>query len=608
MGVTAKLARDRYQVREPCAVEIVARSTKELRPGDAVEVQYPHTWSLVSGPSFTREFQAADPEAEHYVAVGAEGARFEMAIRERHLYRPQAPARHGRHMVATLAEGAVPAGAPVRIVYANTYAPYVAEAERIWMRVAGVEPDEPPVLTVTPGAAESMRIIVPSGVEPGAEFHVLVVSLDRFENRSRTGYADRTLTRSDGEVVAQGLSFTGSVRLSTRIEKEGVFRFRLGDVVSNAVRVGKGLRGPYWGDIHIHTKVSGDGQGTDPYDYARDVSGLDFAGCADHCESMGELGYAQILKWANDACEPGRFVTVLADERNPRPLTGHHNIYFCDEESFLAHAAKGDYRPPADRAEAEKWMGTLDPSKVMLIPHHTGIAWRKKPAEGVGAAVDMDAVDDLGLRPVMEVYSHHGQSETYAPQHVLAYEFNRMRNPERRGNVSVHGPYYAQAYWMAGRRFGVIGSSDEHSGQGGRRHGGLAAVFAEELTRGGVFDALRERRCYATTGERILLEFSVGGVGMGQSGTRKKNERLAVALKVWGTRLLLRVEVLRCVPGRDGSFVPIMSDGPRPESMDFECELEDELSGDSVYYARVTQEPLEWPAMAWTSPVWIDVR
>jgi len=26
-----------------------------------------------------------------------------------------------------------------------------------------------------------------------------------------------------------------------------------------------------------------------------------------------------------------------------------------------------------------------------------------------------------------------------------------------------------------------------------------------------------------------------------------------------------------------------------------------------MYYARVTQEPLDWPAMAWSSPIWIDV-
>jgi hypothetical protein len=349
-------------------------------------------------------------------------------------------------------------------------------------------------------------------------------------------------------------------------------------------------------DLHIHTKISSDGMGTDPYTYAREVAGLDFAGTADHAESMGELGYAQTLRWLEEANEPSRFVTIPGDERNPAAWTGHHNIYFRRVQDLLAYAVL----PGKDRSLPR------DPSVAMLVPHHTGIAWGGGPTAGVGAAVDLDACDDHGLRPVMEIYSHHGQSELYDPQHILAYEFNRMRNPERRANTSVPGPYYAQNYWKAGRRLGVIGSSDEHSGQGGRRHGGLAAVWAEELTREGIFDALRQRRCYATTGERILVDFSVNGVPMGGAERRPKGTRLPIRLRVWGTALLLRVEVLRYRFGVDEAFYPILSQAPRPESLNASYELEDEFTGSCLYYARVTQEPLAWPGMAWTSPVWID--
>ena len=159
---------------------------------------------------------------------------------------------------------------------------------------------------------------------------------------------------------------------------------------------------------------------------------------------------------------------------------------------------------------------------------------------------------------------------------------------------------------MAGHRLGVIGSSDEHSGQGGRRHGGLAAVWAEELTREGIFDALRQRHCYATTGERILMDFAVDGIGMGDAARRAIGSRLTIRLRVWGTDALLRVEVLRYRFGQDSGFVPILAEAPRPEAWDAEYELEDTFTGDCMYYARVVQEPLQWPAMAWTSPVWVD--
>jgi len=600
MSVTAEIRQNSFRVRQPCTIEVAAQSTCQLVPGDTVEVQFPNSWTIVSGPSFTRPLQTDDPDAEHYVGVSAPGqqARFGVEIRKRQLNRPDSESRHGRHIVATLAEGSVPAGSPIRVVYANTYAPYVAETDGVWLRVAGEAPETEPTLTVTPGPADSMRIIVPSGVEPGQRFEVLAVSFDEFENCSCTRYEDQTLTLEGGRVIAEGLDFVGSVRVPVSLSEQGVYRFRLGDVVSNAVRVAEGRRGPYWGDIHIHTKLSHDGMGTDPYRYAQQVTGLDFAGTADHWNGLGELGYQQNLDWAEDAYEPGRFVTIPGDERNPAEWTGHHNLYFRSPQDFLKYAA----------TPGKEQMLPEDPSVAMLIPHHTGIAWGGGPTAGVGAAVDVEAVDDHGLRPVIEVYSHHGQSDVYDPQHILAYEFNRMRNPERRSNTSVAGPFYAQAYWMMGRRFGVIGSSDEHSGQGGRRHGGLAAVWADALTREGIFDAIRERRCYATTGERILVDFSVDDVPMGQSAQRPKGSRLRIVLRVWGTDLLLRVEILRYRFGVDRGFCPILSVPPRPETMDAEFEVEDEFAGDALYYARVTQEPLAWPAMAWTSPIWIDAE
>lgn len=159
---------------------------------------------------------------------------------------------------------------------------------------------------------------------------------------------------------------------------------------------------------------------------------------------------------------------------------------------------------------------------------------------------------------------------------------------------------------MAKRRLGVIAGSDDHTGRGGRPHGGIAAVFAEQLSPQAVFDAIRARRCYGTTGERILLEFTVDGAGMGQQAARAIGSKLPVRLAVWGTELLLRVDVLRYRFGVDAAFVPILSSSPRPESTDAAFELEDDFTGPCVYYARVMQEPLDWPAMAWSSPIWID--
>jgi hypothetical protein len=493
--------------------------------------------------------------------------------------------------------------------------------------VGGEAPQSVSEVITRAGEAVAARVIAPSGVEPGREFEVLIVSLDRFDNRSETRYEGGRLELVGGGVVGGELSFTGACRATVSLPEEGVYRFRFGEAISNAVRVAKGARGPYWGDIHIHTGVSSDGQGNDPYGYARDVSGLDFAGACDHTEDLGEDGFRRTLDWARAAYRPGKFVTVFADERNPEHWTGHHNVYFRDEETFLRCRMRPGCFPRNSLEESRECMEKIEaePENCMVLPHHTGMGWRTLPAPGkIGCAVDLNALeDDQGMRPALEIYGHHGQSELYAPHHVLAYEFNRMRNPEQRSNTSVQGPYYAQDYWLAGRRMGVIGSSDEHSGQGGRRHGGIAGVFSGELTREGIFDGIRARQCYATTGERILMEFSVDGVEMGGEEKRAKGARLPIRLGVWGTAELIRIDVLRHRFGVDDGFRLIHSVSPREGGKetggtasvgvpamvaDYRVELEEELTAPAVYYARVVQMPLEWPGMAWTSPVWIDLK
>lgn len=598
MSIDAICVPDTFPISQPVNLELQIRCGKDLTVGGQIEVQFPNSWLLVNGPSYTRQLQTQDTAGQHHISVGAPGsaAQFAVTITPRHLNFPEGTSRHGRLITATLEEGKVSAGEPIVLQYANTLSPYVAETETVWVRVSGESPAALPTLTTTPDESVATRLIVPSAAVPGQPFDVLIVSLDRFDNCSRTHFEGQTLTLSVGTPIKENLAFDGSLKVPVTLEKEGVYRFRLGETLSNAVQLKRGGCSVYWGDLHIHTKLSHDAMGADPYGYARDVSGLDFAAACDHVESLGQKGYDQLVEWAEDAYKPGRFVSILADERIP-PITGHHNIYFRCIDAFLGGASWDGKR---------KIIGELHPERAMLIPHHTGITFGDLRPRGDG--VDLSVWDDKGVRPVMEIYSHHGQSELYSPQHALAYEFNRMRNPERRANTSIPGPHYAQDYWKAGYRLGVIASSDEHSGQGGRRNGGIAAVLADELTRESIFDSIRSRRCYATTGERILLDFTVNGDPMGSELQAKRGDTASIKLDVWAMELLLRVEILRFRFGVDSDFRPILSSFPRPESRDATFHIEDKIEGPCMYYARITQEPLTRPGMAWTSPIWIDTE
>jgi hypothetical protein len=611
MSLTAKIKSGSFQVREPCSVEIIIQTTDHLHVGDSIKIQFPNTWTVIYTPSFTRNLQSDNPAQEHYIIVETDekNTDFKIEIKPRHLNNPAGIFRHGKLITATLTQGSIPPDSPIHVLYLNTFAPYVAESEKVWIRINGKAPVTDPILTVKPGLAEKIRILAPSGVEPEEKFDILIVSLDKYGNCSSSKYKNQILYLNDETIVTDNLNFESSIRIPVTLNKEGIYRFKMNNIVSNAVRVKKNFHGPFWGDIHFHTKLSHDGQGTDPYKYSQNVSNLDFACVTDHWSSLGNEGYAKIREWARDADKPGKFATILADERNPKLMQGDHNIYFRDEEYFLKYSEKPENISLADPQSTVQTLKELDHNRVMLIPHHTGLAWRNLPEDGIGRAINLDACEDHDLRPVMEIYSHHGQSELYAPQHILSYEFNRMRNPERRSNVSVPGgPYYAQNYWMAGRKIGVIGSSDEHSGQSGRPHGGLTAVWTKTLTREKIFDAIRNRQCYATTGERILIDFSIDSIMMGDTGQKKKGQKLTIKLQVWGTDLLLRVEILRFRHGIDSTFNTILSEPPRPETTDIAYEIKDTVTSFCLYYARVTQEPLDWPNMAWTSPIWIEVK
>ena len=117
--------------------------------------------------------------------------------------------------------------------------------------------------------------------------------------------------------------------------------------------------------------------------------------------------------------------------------------------------------------------------------------------------------------------------------------------------TSGHGTFefFGNKYLQNGHEVGFIGSSDNHVGHpgytgiGNAQQGGLAAVIASENTSQSIFDALRNRRTYATTGERIILDLSLNG---GQMGTRVANsERRELTCRVFGTHPVDSIDMIK---------------------------------------------------------------
>jgi hypothetical protein len=121
----------------------------------------------------------------------------------------------------------------------------------------------------------------------------------------------------------------------------------------------------------------------------------------------------------------------------------------------------------------------------------------------------------------------------------------------------MHGTFewFGNLYLKRGWRVGFIAASDEHRAKPGHspgipaigplmQVGGLAAVIAPERSRDAVFDALRGLSAYATSaGERILLDATVNGHGMGTRQAATTTRRLAV--KASGTAPIDHIDVVR---------------------------------------------------------------
>jgi len=225
-------------------------------------------------------------------------------------------------------------------------------------------------------------------------------------------------------------------------------------------------------------------------------------------------------------------------------------------------------------------------------------------------------VYDSEREPVFEIFSMWGSSES---------RWNRF--PLYAGNSDE--PCYFQDALRAGCRYGVIASSDDHrtlpGGEGKARqplglnnlatyvHHGLAAVHAQELTRESLFQALRERSCYATTQARVLLDVRIGDLSMGQDAPVGRADPLR-------RRREVRVNALTTEPGR--MDVVLVRNGEEIDRRQWSADapeivFEDEGSLDDIalrdaqfhpepfvaYYVRLESQ---FNQTQWSSPIWLD--
>jgi hypothetical protein len=520
------------------------------------------------------------------------------------------------------------------------------------------------------GSFDRAHAILPSNARVGEPVTLTLQAWDEYERLHAVTdgfrldatdpaarYPDRVEFPPDngGVIRREGLAFgTPGVQYLTLVHEPTGERF-----VSNPVQVATDDpdRRVFWGDVHLHSVLSdGTGSMVKGMRFGRDVMDLDVVAYTDH-DTMGffippslqrrrmhRRYFRRMQEVAAAFDDPGEFVTLLAYEWTKQPNRGGHvNVYFDDvagAELFDSLDAETDtYERLFDRLAAFNADGG---TQAVAVPHH--------PAESMYPFDFSATAYDDEVAPLVEVYSQWGSSER------PAREGNDFPLEMGQGEIDRPGHYVQDALEL-GYRVGLTGSADYHGPHPGhslihaRPHlpalsewledgvgwaniwrmwdensypGGLQAFYAPDLTRESVFEAMRSRAVYATSQpHRILVDFAVGGVAVGENGSQvvldAPDAAREVTVEVAGTAPVASVEVLknnavwRAVEGTTNpeaslstyTVAATWTDDAPVTGMTWD---EDRGTDADVYYLRVRQagRSEETPGLAWAGPIWVE--
>lgn len=481
-------------------------------------------------------------------------------------------------------------------------------------------PDTPRVTVIADKPAAIRAVAKPPGRAGDEEFDLVISILDQFGNladyvgRLSVESTDPEATLPDaismnegvglwnicpGEPI-EGAACVEGCRVSAHQARITVYDPReelIGTSNSAAPGFGGEDLNVYFGDVHVMTGAGRDRgmmlAGTEyAYRWARDVEGLDFSVVTN---AGSDKQWERDLALDDQFNEPGRFATIPALERGWR--RGHKNIYYRSSEGV----------PPMPSMEIEEmfeWLAELE-VPALAIAHHPNVHSETSRYHAWGPQ-DFSTCDPRFER-LVEICQCRGS----------------MERDEVGGEVSLGGlGSSVQDALAMGLRLGFVAGTDNHRAQPGSKlsnlgglvaeeivNGGYTAVFAPELTREALFDALWDRRCYATTSRRILLDVALGGHPMGsdlsgEDAAPFADERI-MKIHAIGHHTIERIEVVR--------------NNQTVESVDVDADEEmltyvdrtplanvpavSEQAPDVVfYYVRVIESDGN---LAWSSPIWL---
>jgi len=463
-------------------------------------------------------WQTNDPAADHYLSIGSSNARVRFVTASAPMGGMHGGFRNTRATVLfKVASGTLSKGDVVTITYGDqrggsrglsmpsfasdamplpVYLAFSDEAPFYSLPIAPVQVDGSSIDDVTGFA--------PSVVTPGEPFTLSLRAQDRFFNRATGDIPDWQVSKN-GESWIE-VESTGAITLvETSIDEPGTYFLTIQSAdgtitgeVNPIVVTGNDQPRIFWGDTHGHSGFA-EGIGTPErfMQWARDDARLDYVTHSEHDIWLDDSEWAILQDNVQNFTEEGEFIAYLGYEWTVNTNHGgHHNVLFRTPEQRERIPAQFY---PTLTSLYQGLRTTASPEDVVVIPHaHQAGDYR---------------ISNPELEPLVEIMSQHGNFE-----------------------------WFGRMYLKQGHQVGFTAASDNHLSQPGysaplggslSQRGGLGAILARARTTDAIFDGMKNLQAYATTGDRIILDFKVNDTPMGQRGAYSETRQISG--KVIGT-------------------------------------------------------------------------
>ncbi|MGM9786764.1 MAG: Tat pathway signal sequence [Candidatus Cryptobacteroides sp.] len=311
----------------------------------------------------------------------------------------------------------------------------------------------------------------------------------------------------------------------------------------------------YWGDLHNHCNITyGHGDMRDAFEAAKGQ--LDFVSVTPHAmwpdinllnkeprlkwvigyhtDAFGRLrrgGYDKYSAMTKEYNKEGEFLTFIGYEAHSM-IYGDHVALHKDLDAPLVNCSS-----------IENWKEKFKGQEVFVTPHHMGYQ------EGY-RGYNWKYFTEGDQTPFVEMYSRHGLAEG----DMGDYPYLHDMGPRQWEGTIQYG-------LLQGHKFGIMGSTDQHSGYPGSYGDGRVGVLAGSLTRDEIWNGLKNRNVCCATGDKIIVDFRIGDAVMGDI---VKADKRKIYVNVQGQSCIDYVDIVKngkLVARLNGPLIPQMPSG-----------------------------------------------